>query len=177
MAPSSKTARPLQYGLCGGSEIFGLSSRSTRNSSHFALWASSESRPFASHAVRYSSRFDCTVRPRVLRSLTAFRRTGVDYGLVFLPGLGAPTGFATVETMVLLRLRIRRRICISCAWNGHTDSLVAAVTAFQLASLVFHRDCLRGSDATGVWQQNSILIYEAVFAHGPFCFIGQGQVD
>ncbi len=49
------------------------------------LWAYSESRFTSPLAARYSTRFDCTVRLRVLCYLLASRRAGVDLGLVFLP--------------------------------------------------------------------------------------------
>ncbi len=64
----------------------GLPSRSARNSSHLGLQASSESHLTSPHAARYSTRFDCTVRLRVLRCLMASRRAGIDHGLVFLSG-------------------------------------------------------------------------------------------
>ncbi len=88
---------------------FWLPSVSARNTSHFVLLASPESRLTSPHAARYSSGFDCTVRLRQLRRLTASRRAGVEQGLVFLSGLGFPTCFAAAEIMALLRRRMQMR--------------------------------------------------------------------
>ncbi len=136
----------------------GLPSSLARNSSHLALRASSENRLTSPHAARYSTRFDCTVRLRVLRYLMASRRAGVDHGLVFLPGFDFPTCFATAGIMALLRRPMRWRRFISCTWKERTDSSTASENASQLTSLVFHLALLCGSDATGVWQRSSLVM-------------------
>ncbi len=110
----------------------GLPSGSARNSSHLALRASSESRLTSPHAARYSTRFDCTVRLRVLRCLMASRRAGVDHGLAFLPDFDFPTCFAAAKIMALLRRRMRWRRFISCTWKERTDSSTASENACQL---------------------------------------------
>ncbi len=84
----------MRFQALAGSE---LPSRSARNSSYFGLQASSESHLTSPHAARYSTRFDCTVRLKVLRYLMASRRAGVDHGLVFLSGFDC-TNHGSVET-------------------------------------------------------------------------------
>ncbi len=136
----------------------GLPSRSARNCSHLAQRASSESRLTSLHAARYSIRFDCTIRLRVLRCLMASHRAGVDHGLVFLPGFDFPIWFAAAEIMALLRRRMRWRRCIPCTWKERTDSSTASENACLLTSLVFHLALLCESDATRVWQRSSIVM-------------------
>ncbi len=103
------------------------------------LWAYSESRFTSPLAARYSTRFDCTVRLRVLCYLMASRRAGVDLGLVFLPCFDFTTWFTAAKIMALLGRRVRRRRCIFCAWKERTDSSTAYENACQSKSLVFHR--------------------------------------
>ncbi len=136
----------------------GLPSRLARNFAHLVLRTSSESRLTSPHAARYSTRFDYTVRLRMLRCLMASRRAGVDHGLVFLPGFDFSTCFAAAEIMALLRRRMRRRRFISCTSKERTDSSTASENACQLTSLVFHLALLCGSGATGVWQRSSIVM-------------------
>ncbi len=126
-------------------------------SSQLVLRASSESRLTSPHAARYSTRFDSTVRLRVLRCLMSSCRSGVNHGLVFLPSFTFPTCFAAAEIMALLRRRMRRRTCVSCAWKERTDSSTTSENANQIIPLVFHRARLCVSDVSEVWQRSSIV--------------------